>query len=410
MIIKLDPQALEQTGPVSVTLPQLEKSSDLVKPTPAAEMAREFNVEQLPTLDDGDSFQPDVEPTPPAAKTKSSDVKALVVDKAKAEIKPEATTKEPEGLSKFLKAPGAAKGEAKPVLAGGIKPVTVPQKTTDDFDYAPFGEEASGHFKKMAKETRTWTANIIKERDELRKVKDSTYLQHEEAYKLDPAYNDLQRTVNFNWREAQHWNQQLELAKMGKPIRELKDFDNNGNPVLGPEIPSNSQIEEQLRLAVQKAVGATESNSAKLREYPQKYKSAVTNDLRNIESFMKSKFEWENKPELLDYSIAVDDGNGGTVDKPIKDIRKEIIDMLPPYMRSHPTARLCANMGVGLILNNSQIRELSSNQQLSQAKSAEASRVEPTSGARGLPESEQLVFGDKKVPKNFTMDGFNPED
>ena len=101
-----------------------------------------------------------------------------------------------------------------------IKPITLGDKKQDQdpIDYSKFSQDEVRELKQMSNQAKVFAAKLIEENKDLRKVKDSTYLQHEEAYVLDPGFKEAQSGVYLAQTEAQAWEDALLAIKDGKPF------------------------------------------------------------------------------------------------------------------------------------------------------------------------------------------------
>lgn len=55
--------------------------------------------------------------------------------------------------------------------------------------------------------------------------------------------NDLQVSI----KEKSFWQKQLTNCVLGKPVQTVTGWDTNGNPVLGPEIPSSDKVADLIK-------------------------------------------------------------------------------------------------------------------------------------------------------------------
>lgn len=303
--------------------------------------------------------------------------------------------KEEKGIERFLKPP-VKEGERKVETKVETGQIQVPAKK-DEVDISSYGDEAGSYLKQMSNPAKKYVTELIKRAKTAEESAKQLYLQHEGAYRLDPEYENLSMRVNRDKFEAQHYITQLELAKLGKPITALNSWADDGKPVFSGDIQSNSKIEETLRIAVSKALGAAEQNESKLRSFSGNYKTRVSQDLQAIDKFAKEKFQWENQPELLDHSMMVQ----GQGDRKIRDIIGDVTSLFPAYLRNHPAVRMCGNMMVGLILKDAQISELSATKQVVDVKLEESSRVEPNSHVRYPASNSKNARG---IPSIFNAD------
>lgn len=342
----------------------------------------EFNVEQLPPMDDSEGGPVgDIVKVDP----KTKEIKPTVVEKGKKvptelvedepkedEEKKEDKKEEASGIHKHLKPP-KKEGEVKEEKKEVVKQVTVPK---GDFDYKGFSQQEVNYLKNMSVEARKFTGELIKQNKEFSKQKDSNYLQHPEAYRLDPQYQAASVDIQFARREAKIWQDTLEQVKLGKPVKLLTAWDDKtGQPIYGNETPATDALEEQLRLNYQTAINHANQVQQQLQQYPQRYQQQIQQDMQAIDAKKNELFEWNTKPELMDYTINIE----GLGDRSIKQIKEDFKSMFPPYMRNHKSTDIAADLMVALRIRDSELAEAKASQQVSDIKVEEAKRAEPSS-------------------------------
>lgn len=345
------------------------------------ELLAEFEVEQLPEQKSQKENVAEVIGDKKEKVEKPEEVKSTeeeITEEVINEKKEEKTT-EP-GLPKFLKPPksdkDSKKDESKLKSEETIKPLIPIGKVTRD--YTGHSAEEVAAFKKMSDEGYTLTKRLINENKELSKLKDSTYLQHENAYILDPAFQELRTTETFAKKEGDYWQEQLLLMKSGKPWKPITAWDKEGNPVLGAERQPNERDEEQVRVMMNNCYAETHRLNGQIRTYPDKYKQQMTADMQAIEAESLKRFDWVREPKLMDYSIEI----AGFGDRTIKQITEDFTGLFPPYMRGNPGVKVAANLFVALRLQEAQIQELQNNKVVEDIKTEEVTRVEPTTSSR----------------------------
>ena len=340
-----------------------------------------------------DDFHPEQLPvrTPTEAEQKILDEKKAVkeakptkeVTDVKLEIKPtdEKKTEETPQFPKYLKPPKDGKVEKETTKGTGkevIKPI-VPTKIVRD--YSGHSSEEVAAFKQMSDEGYALTKKLIQENRELAKLKDTTYLQHENAYVLDPQFQSLQVDASYAQREGDYWKEQLVLMQTGKAWKPILKWDENGNPVVGPERQPTTADEEQVRLFMSTCYNNAQQIKGKLQEYPTKYQSTIQSDLQAVDIECKRRFSWEQDPKLLEYSLPIE-YEDGVRDVSIKQIREDFASLFPVYLRNHPAVRVGGNLMVALRIGYAELAEIKGNKQVEQTISDEASRVEPSSAAK----------------------------
>ena len=288
----------------------------------------------------------------------------------KAEEKKEEVQKKVVGL----KPPSAPKEEKKEEKKEEeVKQIVPPSKDAKVVrDYSGYSEEEVSHFKQMSDAAYKWTSEQLKTK---KQQEGNTFLQHPDAYTLAPKFQELRAKVTFASKEAEYWKSCLAQLDLGNPIKDLVGFDNNGNLQLGNEYKPSKELEENVRMVMQKAYGTAQTFAAELQEFPTKFKSNVTNDLQAIESERKKRFAWASDPKFLDYTL--DMGQQGEMT--VKAIRQSIIDLFPPYLRNSPSTEVCADLFVALRIQDAELREAKSGKNIVAQEKADEERAEPSS-------------------------------
>jgi len=358
--------------------------------------------------EDKGTAKPVVETTTSAVVAQGSNEKGKTVDKDTSKTnetpsttKKETKTSEPKSVLKPPTESGKTGGEPsakdKEVPTGATKPapITPPDSKKDDFDYTGFSPQEITNLKNMSRQSRDWVASQMKEKKQLESLKDSTYLQHEQAYTLSPEYNELSQSVRMAQMEGRHWEQQALRIKAGEKFQDIIGFDpKTGQPVLGPL--KDSTDADELRVVNNYGLCAQEAQARqrKLVEYPQQFKGRVSQDLSAISEKQKELFAWVANPSLMDHSVEVE----GMGDRKLKDIKSDFMSLIPPYMRSHPIADVAANMLVGLQIRNAELREARNSGGIQHIQDEEVRRSEPTSD-----NSPVTIKGDRKIPTTMAV-------
>jgi hypothetical protein len=335
----------------------------------------DFEVEQLPEQG---------KDTTPTKKEEGTKKEEKVVEQKKEEVKQseekkveekEEKKEEQNPLLRILKAPGAKKEEQK-VEGGkeGIKPIVPGAR-----DYSSFSTQEAAALKQMSNEGFELASRLIKENKELGKLKETTYLQHERAYLLDPQFNELQTNAYYAQKEAAYWKQQLVNMDAGKDVIPITGWDAKGNPILGTPVKATKDVEEDVRTLLNNAYQTTNQIQGQLQQYPAKYKSTVQKDLQNIEAYRKQQFGWVTNPEYLDYSVNIE----GLGECTLKQVREDVRGMLPVYMQNHPLAEVLGDLVIGIRLKDAELAELRNGKAVEQVKQKEQELVEPSSKEKG---------------------------
>jgi len=382
MAIELDKLPKDEKSGLPVVQAPTKGNTNIVIPekVSASTFIDEFEVEQLPEQGKAEDLAKGTtkvedkkgEPAQPALET--VDQKTEKADE-NVEDKKEETTKV-NSLDKILKKPGQKKDETiKPEdkkTDETIKPI-VPSKTTRD--YTGFSPEEVTALKGMSNEGFAYAVKMRKENQELAKLRDTTYLQHEKAYTLTPEYQELSQTTRLANFETKYWNEQLIAMDAGKDLIPLKGYDTRtGQPVFGEPLKPSKQLEEEVRQAMYDASNLVRTNQAKLSEFPQRYKSTIQQELSNIENYRKSQFGWVADPTMLDYTMDI-----GGKEKSLKQIREDVISMVPPALRNNPLVGVLGDLVIAVQIQKAQLSAYESTNTVAKTKEEETELVEPSS-------------------------------
>ncbi len=285
--------------------------------------------------------------------------------------------------------------DKKPELITPVKP-----DGHDAFDYSSFNPQEQINLKNMSRQSREYTANLIRENKQLAALKDSTYLQHEQGYTLSPEYQEIQQRNYFAQTEAKCWERALLNIKAGKNFQNIVGFDQKtGQPIMSQEQDPTDQdeirISNNLTLCSQH-IG--QYNNA-LQVYPQRFRQQVQSDLQAIEQTQKERFAWVADPKLLEYSINVDGE-----DKKVRDIKEDFKNILPIYRRNDILADVASNLFVAMVIQGAELKEARNGQQIAEIKKQEATRAEPTSDNVDNVVKKTEING-KTIPSMFSLEG-----
>ncbi len=313
----------------------------------------------------------------PSDTTKKGDKKEV----GKVEDKPAPEEKPKDELGRFIKAPkkeGDKKEEVKTEEKGKIAQIKVPEKTADAFDYTGYSDSETHALKNMSRTSREFAVKLLKENKELSKAKGEVYYQSPDAYVLAPEYKEIQEKAFYARQEARIFAEQLEQVKQAKPVNKLLGWDAQGKPVFDTkETPVSGTLEEDLRSYYSEALRTVNGLSGKMQAFPDQYKAKISQDVGAITNYRKQQFAWAADPSLEDHTIEV-----GGEDVPIKTIRQNVINMLPPYLRNNPAAELCADAIVAINIQGAMLKEAQRTVQVKEVQKKEQERVEPTSNEK----------------------------
>lgn len=353
---------------------------------PANLKGTNFSVEQLPELG-GLEEAPTNQPAPVEKQVVAKETPKTEEPNKKEpteEVKEEAAPEEKKVTNKVstaLKQPKKVAKEGEEVVEEGeSKTVTkiVPKpKDTTQFDYTGYSREEQVALKNMSPQSRDMFVKLKKENTELSKLKDSTYLQHEDAYVLNPEYKQLQVNSILVGSEYDHWKTQLQKCKKGEDITDLKGFDDKGNPVFGAVMKPSDELEEQIRVCMQNSLQTKNDFNKKLQEFPNQFKNVVKRDNGIIEDISKQLFGWVEDPSLMKCEVLTEQG-----DKSLEKIKSDFLNEMPIYHRKHPMTGVAANLVLALAIVRAELNELKGQSKVTETKLEEVKRAEPSSKAR----------------------------
>jgi len=270
----------------------------------------------------------------------------------------------------ILKKPGEKKGD---------------EKTTAR-DYSMFDPEEVEAAKKCSNEAFSLIQKLKKQSKE---STEGLFLQHPDAYMSHPKYKEQQTNVVFAKRETQYWFQQLENINNGKPWRALERWDEKGNPVLGPELPANANNAEIVRKAAYQVADHTQRMESELGNFGKEYKQIIDRDFNLIDQECKSKFMWEKDPAVLESTLTYVE-NGQPVERSLKQIKAELTNLFPAYMRNHPATRVAVNTLIAMQIQGKLMEELQGQLTVKNIIKGEEGKVEPGGSKRPEPKKGML--------------------
>lgn len=393
---------LTSTAPVKTVTSTVGSSStaaskfkpQVAKEPPKEILAMNFDMDDAPKDMSGSTAHTEVTTIGKSgAEQRATEAASTATEEKQSEIKGE---KKEEKIPSFLKASKEEvttqkKDEKKEDAKVTDEPIghKIAEKkaSTDTFDYSSYAPQEVTYLKNMSREAREFTSKLLKEHKDLSKLKDSTYLQHENAFMLDPQYNQLQNQAQQAQIESSYWNQQLMACKAGKKVRMLTGYDKDGRLQQSEEMNPSDELEEKLRMCVHQTNNIGSNVRAQLNDYPAKYRNQVNNDLQIIKGVSKQKFAWVADPKLLDYSLTMRDGS----EKTLKKIKEENTNYWPAYLRNHPAVEAFANVMVALAYQDAELREAQAGKSVAETKTKEVERGEPSSTSK--PASMGDVIG-----------------
>lgn len=291
--------------------------------------------------------------------------KEEVVDPAKAKVEP-------------------VKGKDKTELTKETKSATdlnvSLDKSASTRDYTGYSAEEVTALKNMSRPSYEFAVKLIKQNKELSGLKDASYLQHPEAYRLTPEFTELSNQSYFLEQEAKHWEEQLLNIRAGRQWKGLQGFDRTtGKMILGNDQEPTDKDLRAIEKAVNQIDSALANTQGQMQQFGQGFGNKVKQDETNIQTEMAKRFEWCRDAKALDHTVNIPEVGEVT----LKQIGEEFIGLFPQYMRNNSVMQVAKNMFIALQIYGQQIRELTEGKELAEFKKEEVLRVEPKSDIGG---------------------------
>lgn len=371
--------------PSSPSAPSTQTSSPALPATPPADVLKQdFSTDAAEEAElFGSSDTPAKTPAEPA-KTPTEPQKKEEVTPVEPTA-PEAKKEEPKSEPQKIDGPNL------------LKPLVEKKQTAGTRDYTGFTEEETRILKSMSNEAFNHVAPLLKNRKELERLKDATYLQHPDSYTLHPQYKQAQQQVYAARSEADAWQQQLIKIRSGEKWTPLVGVDpQTGKYIYGPEREPTVQDEEQVRLSMNRCLQYGEQAQHQLQQMPQQFQHIVQQDLLNIQQERARRFDWVANPELLKHELEFDGGQK----RSIESIRSEFLNYFPVYQRNTIGAEVAADLFVAMQVYAQRLKLAEAGKQVAETLKQEATRVEPTAITRPS-KSSAPKFG----VTEFSLDG-----
>jgi hypothetical protein len=392
----LDPAEKESGGAAPITPAPVAKTP-VTSPSHAPKAARELTDTEKKVEFKVDNTDPIFSKD---TSVKSSELKGEVkdVNAPAAPVLGEPAVKPPadkEPVKPKVAEPKVADPEpkSKPTIEP-IVPKTTPVK---EFDYTGYSEHEVQVLKQMSTSAKDFTIKLLKEKKDLEKHKDGQFMQHPNAYTLDPQYGKLQEDVYYYNKETEYWQEQLSKAKAGDTWQPLKGWTKDGQPVAGDPAPASASAEEQIRLMMNRCYTAVETKQNELKQFAGNYKQRLTTDTKAINEERAKRFGWVANPEILKAPVEIAPG----LIKSVAEIREDLISLFPPYMQHTQGVEVAADLFAALQIYGQELREAKAGKQVAEVKAEEVARAEPTS-KNGAVDSGRPTIG--KV-KEFSLAG-----
>ena len=158
----------------------------------------------------------------------------------------------------------------------------------------------------MSNEAFELTTKVLKENKDLAKLKDSSYLQSPDAYRLDPQYKKMENDIQYADMERRVWNDQLMKIKAQQDWTPFLGWDDKGNLMFGPPQKASDVAEEDIRQRVMQMAGVTQNLQGQLQGLQKNYTARVQQDADGIKQVQRQKFSWQSDPKKLDDIVHVE--------------------------------------------------------------------------------------------------------
>lgn len=324
-------------------------------------------------------------------------------------------TDKPKLTTEEIKAKIADGGKVVKPAEAVVKPVTAAEKTDTtkpitaakpndgkppSRDYTGYDEETVKAFKNMSDPAFQLMKKVVDERNNLVKTKQDHYLQHPDAYTLTTEYNDLNNRAFLASAERDFWKQQLINVRAGKDWYGLQGFDpKTGKPVLSaPQKPSD-EVEIEIQNAMTQMTGLTQQLQQQGQQMVQSFKQRYEGDIAAINAEQAKQFGWVADPKGLEDKVHI---GGELGDRTVKQIKDDLLGMLPQYRRGDVLAELSSNMYAGIRILQARIRELETQTAVAVEKKEEILRAEPSATITGSSDNGKkkgLVFDLEGMPQ-----------
>lgn len=367
-------------APAIVTAPtpkEQRTNAETPRQPTAAELKQEFKLEQLGDLEIA---------LPTIAKAEPKAAEAAKVE-PKEEPKIDAEPKAEPVLEKTDDALLPPSRRAKPV-AGATK--------QGERDYTVFNAQEQEVLKQMSNPAFEFTTKLLKQNKELEQQKGpATIFQHPQGYTLDPGFQQLQQQGNLAKYELGYWQDALKKMAAGEEWQMISGY-KNGEPVFETALRKpTSQDQEYARLAASQCMQIMNQSQQQLQGYVGQYQQKIQQDTAAMQAERAKRFGWVAKPEMLEDELELDGGK-----RKMKDVRNDIINLLPPYHRNSPLADLVADMFVGMVIQGIDLREARAGKKVAEIKTDEARRQEPSPTTRPAADVKTI-----NGVKTFSLDG-----
>lgn len=368
---------------------------DLVDPpSSSSEAVKQYTPEQLPErkASDGKTINDTPNESAPSSTTSKGDVGATNGQKTEEQptAKAEAATSGKRGASEAERSENKRSGAER-----GNEPISAEPKGRD---YTGFSDEEQVVLKKMSNNSFAFASKLIKENKELKSRGEGQYYQHQQGYTLDPEYQQATTDAWYADQEGKYWESQLYAMQEGNEWTPLIGYNQDGTFKLGEKRQPTPRDVEQVRRAMNDCLNAKQRFTGQSQQIAQQYNQRIQQDTSVINAEQSKRFAWVADPKQLENTIDIP----GVGEKSIGQVRTEFQNLFPAYHRGHIAVDIASNLFAALQIYGARIRELESQNKVSEIKREEVMRGEPKSDTKPSPKGK-TIHG----ISSFDMDDFN---
>jgi hypothetical protein len=255
--------------------------------------------------------------------------------------------------------------------------IKLPGSDRKERDYSIFPADVAVHMKGTSNEAFNYISELVKEKKQLEGLKDASYLQHEQAYILNPEFQKINEDVFFLSSEAKLLQQALVNMESGAEFQIPQQVDGKtGQWVMSQPIKPTADWKVNVQQALAKLQMQTEQRQGQLEQLQTNYVGRVKQSDAEINKVRSGMFEWVEDPKKLDTQIDIDG-------KPtsIKSMRDGIINRLPVWHRGSVLAQIIGDLWVCFHIARNQSAKKQTAEQIADIKKGEKERAEPSSKA-----------------------------
>jgi hypothetical protein len=213
--------------------------------------------------------------------------------------------------------------------------------------------------------------------------------EHPEAYTLSAEYREAAVNYSKAQNEFEHWKQQLINVRNGEPWQSIDGYDQSGQMVVGKQsYQATPSSEIDIESALQEAKNFMNQFGQQASHIQQNYSNIYKNANNMLAEEQKKYFEWEGNAEKLKTPIETPTGKTST----IEEVKKGFYDAMPSNFQKHPVTNLASNLYVTLQLYTAELNKMKKQLDISETNKKDSRRVEPRSGRKSEPVSDEEMF------------------